>query len=116
MYSLHVCEPPIKMSNNTTGLPSTELSTFLDDRVNRLTSKVGSAEVGEVTIRVVSSSHKTLKTHSLMKDRYSQLFPEQFPYQTKTLFAFEVIDGVDVCFFGMYMQEYGSECPAPNNR
>lgn len=42
--------------------------------------------------------------------------PEQFPYKAKALFAFEEIDGVDVCIFGMHVQEYGSECPKPNNR
>ena len=42
--------------------------------------------------------------------------PESFPYRAKTLFAYEEIDGVDVCFFGMHVQEYGSECPQPNTR
>jgi E1A/CREB-binding protein len=42
--------------------------------------------------------------------------PEQFPYRAKALFAFEEVDGTDVCFFGMHVQEYGSECPCPNTR
>lgn len=43
-------------------------------------------------------------------------FPENFSYRAKALFAFEEIDGLDVCFFGMHVQEYGSDCPAPNNK
>ncbi|MGH0168109.1 UNVERIFIED_CONTAM: hypothetical protein FKN15_053606 [Acipenser sinensis] len=39
---------------------------------------------------------------------------ESFPYRTKALFAFEEIDGADVCFFGMHVQEYGSDAPSPN--
>ena len=46
--------------------------------------------------------------------RYPDEFPEQFPYRARALFAFEEIDGVDVCFFGMHTQEFGSDCPQPN--
>lgn len=42
--------------------------------------------------------------------------PDSFPYRAKAMFAFEEIDGVDVCFFGMHVQEYGSSSPMPNTR
>lgn len=53
-----------------------------------------------------------------MKTRFvdtGQLSAE-FPYRAKALFAYEDIDGHDVCFFGMHVQEYGSDSPSPNTR
>ena len=43
-------------------------------------------------------------------------FQEKYPYKTKAVFCFEVIDGVEVCFFGLHVQEYGSACSKPNTR
>ena len=54
-------------------------------------------------------------THLLVY--YSFRYPENptsFPYRTKALFAFEMVDGVEVCFYGMHVQEYGADCPEPN--
>lgn len=98
----------------TAGLPTTKLSSFLEDRVNSFLQN--ELDVGKVTIRVVSSSDKVLDTRMGMRERFMGEFPSQFPYRTKALFAFQEIDGVDVCFFGMHVQEYGSDCPAPNTR
>ena len=74
------------------------------------------ADAGEITVRVVSSSDKTLDTRTNMRERFAGEFPEQFPYRAKAMFVFEEIDGNDVCFFGMHVQEYGSDCQAPNTR
>ena len=73
-------------------------------------------DAGTVTIRVVFSSDKVLDTHALMKNRFQRSFPESFPYRTKAIVAFQEIDGADVCFFGIHVQEYGSDCQAPNTR
>lgn len=42
--------------------------------------------------------------------------PESFPYRAKAIFAWEDIDGHDIMFYGMHVQEYGSDCPQPNQR
>ncbi|CAF3912076.1 unnamed protein product [Rotaria sp. Silwood1] len=39
---------------------------------------------------------------------------DSYPYRTKAIFAFQEIEGIDVVFFGMYVQEYDEHCPAPN--
>lgn len=98
-------------------LPSTKLGSYLENRVNSFLKKKD-AGAGEVTIRVLSSSEKCVEVKPGMKARYCDTgeMVSSFPYQAKAIFAFEEIDGVDVCFFGMHVQEYGSNSPAPNSR
>ncbi|XP_027872979.1 CREB-binding protein isoform X1 [Xiphophorus couchianus] len=99
-------------------LQSTRLGMYIEDRVNKYLKRQNHPEAGEVFVRVVASSDKTVEVKPGMKARFVDTgeMPDTFPYRTKALFAFEEIDGVDVCFFGMHVQEYGSECPFPNTR
>lgn len=99
-------------------LQSTRLGTYIEDRVNKYLKRQNHPEAGEVFVRVVASSDKMVEVKPGMKSRFvdSGEMSETFPYRTKALFAFEEIDGVDVCFFGMHVQEYGSNCPFPNTR
>jgi len=98
-------------------LPTTRLGTYIETRVNNFLRKK-EADSGEVYIRVVYTGDKQVEVKGGMKKRYvdNQEMLNDFPYRARALFAFEEIDGVDVCFFGMHVQEYGSECPAPNTR
>ncbi|KAK0417727.1 hypothetical protein QR680_013172 [Steinernema hermaphroditum] len=101
-------------------LPHCILSRHIEDRVNKfMVKKCGSTmpEGTEVVIRVLCSTDKELEVKQLMKQKYCiEGFPEKFPYRSKAIFAFEVVDGVEICFFGLHVQEYGSSCPAPNQR
>ncbi|XP_051550734.1 histone lysine acetyltransferase CREBBP-like isoform X3 [Myxocyprinus asiaticus] len=99
-------------------LQTTRLGTYIEDRVNKYLKRQNHPEAGEVFVRVVASSDKTVEVKPGMKARFVDTgeMSETFPYRTKALFAFEEIDGVDVCFFGMHVQEYGSDCPFPNTR
>ncbi|KAG7491521.1 hypothetical protein MATL_G00004320 [Megalops atlanticus] len=121
-----VCDGCLKKSNKSRKenkyaakrLPQTKLGNFLEARVNEFLRRQNHSESGEVTIRVVHVSDKVVEVKPGMKARFvdSGEMAESFPYRTKALFAFEDIDGAEVCFFGMHVQEYGSDCPPPNQR
>ncbi|KAI3360110.1 hypothetical protein L3Q82_014425 [Scortum barcoo] len=121
-----VCDNCLKKANKTRKenkyaakrLPQTKLGGYLETRVNDYLKRQNHPESGEVTIRVVHVSDRVVEVKPGMKSRFvdSGEMSESFPYRMKALFAFEDIDGADVCFFGMHVQEYGSDCPPPNQR
>ncbi|CAI7741054.1 unnamed protein product [Closterium sp. NIES-54] len=71
----------------------------------------------ELVIRVVSSVDKRMET----KPRFLNMFPDgeypkEFPYKSKVVLLFQRIEGVEVCLYAMYVQEFGADCLPPNHR
>ncbi|KAJ8611648.1 hypothetical protein CTAYLR_007882 [Chrysophaeum taylorii] len=89
-------------------LPESDLSTFLE---LRLRSVLGA----EARVRVREAS-KTKESHAV-KPRFAAAhpsYPRAFRATARCVVLFQEIDGVDVLLFGMYVYEYGADCPEPN--
>ena len=94
-------------------LPTCRLSDAIEGHVSASLRKAGKA-CRDLTVRVVSNKQYTYPAIAEMKSRYGDAYPEEFPYQSKMVLAFQTIQGRDVCCFAMYVQEYGPHCPQPN--
>ncbi|XP_062196982.1 probable histone acetyltransferase HAC-like 3 isoform X2 [Phragmites australis] len=111
-------------------LPRTKLSDHVErrlserleqDRQQRASASGKSVEevpgVEGLTVRVVSSTDRVLQVQPRFQEFFKQeKYPREFPYKSKAILLFQKIEGVDVCLFAMYVQEYSSDCPSPNQR
>lgn len=98
-------------------LPKSRLDAHIEERVNNFLQE-NNVNAGKVYIRMVSNSDETMTVQQQMHDLFvkSSELAATFPYRSKSMFAFQEINGVDVLIFAMFVQEYGSECPNPNAR
>jgi hypothetical protein len=98
-------------------LPATKLSSDIEARINNILEKE-KADAGKVDIGIIFSGDKTVEVQPGMKRRFVDAgeMCQTFPYRARSILVFEKIDKVDVCFFAMQVQEYGSDVPMPNTR
>lgn len=120
-------------------LPYTPLSRELEARVHARLAREGQGRVvSDVTVREVSSLRQELTVPeemrsvlALQKELASKAacpqpqpagttvassYPATMPYRQRMVLLWYRMDGVDVCSFALYVQEYGSDAPAPNTR
>ena len=100
-------------------LPRTKLSDFLEGMVIDRLKATGFGDIAStVTIRMVSNTEKHFEVPDVifknMQTEDNTKVPQYMNYQQKCILLFQNIDGVDVCLFCLYVQEFDENCPAPN--
>ena len=118
-------EIPVKLDDLTDSqetwaaesLPETPVSAFIQQRVRDCiaATKIPNAEK-TVTVRVISDCSKKFKVPEVVRKHFRQPAPEvdhkgvippvRVNYKSKAITLFQKIDGLDVCIFMMYVQEY----------
>jgi len=100
-------------------LPKCSLGNFVEGKIrSRMMDFMSKADAEQFTVRVTSnldtkfSVPDEVKRHFILPSRVdgsiSAQFPKIVPYTSKTMLLFQTIDGVDVCLFCMFVQEFDS--------
>lgn len=64
----------------------------------------------------VSCGSTSRRSVSLSNERLTNENAARHRYRSKALSMFQRVDGVEVCLFSMYVQEYGADAPYFNAR
>ena len=100
-------------------LPRTRLSDFIESMVKEQLRATGFASVvPTVTVRMSSNTDQCVEVPEQIIQNFctneGHCLPSYFRYKQKCILLFQEVDGVDVCLFSLYVQEFGDSCPAPN--
>lgn len=117
--------PPVTVSDNAhkqwraSSLPRTKMTDFMEAMVAEQLRSYGFADIiPSVTIRMASNTDQHVEVPEPIVDNMSTAEGRRIPsilgYRQKCVLLFQNIDGVDVCLFCLYVQEFGEACPAPN--
>ena len=102
-------------------LPETNMGQFIEKAIKDELRQLGEPEAADATVlRMVSSCQDNAKTNRYVREGFATTksggYAADYPFKSKALFLFQRLDGIDVLLFVMYVQEYDSSCPQPNNR
>ncbi len=108
-------------------LPRFPLSRYLEKRVAARLKGLGFSDVApSISIRIISSVNESCEVPSVVRRIFRTgnssessggggELPAAIPYRSKAICMFQKLDGIDVCLFTMYVQEYGAGDAIPED-
>lgn len=100
-------------------LPQSKLSKFIESMIYDRLTQMGYAHVMEtLTLRVVSNMSHCMEVSDIIVNNFktheNNKVPRYITYKSKCILLFQNIEGLDVCIFSLYVQEFDHDCPEPN--
>jgi hypothetical protein len=105
-------------------LPETDVSSFIQRKVRQrmISTEFPNAEQ-TVVVRIISDCNRYFKVPEVVRKHFrmaaseveasagqgSAMPPTKVNYRSKAIALFQKVDGLDVCIFCMYVQEYGGD-------
>lgn len=114
-FQCNACaKPPNRLKSKS--LLKCDLSEYVETNVNNFLKT--QMDGCSITVRVLSNENRFSEVKPEMQRRLIEMGKNvpSFPYRAKSIFAFQEVFGSDLCFFALYVQEYGSDCSKPNAR
>lgn len=131
---LHVDPDEHAQNSSCLNIPSCELSIFIQNFLRRGLDKIGEREaaqtlyvralsfpgermaVPEAVVRTFDENVELLAQVRPGKDTSSQRIPAHISYLSRGLYLFQKHEGMEVCLFTIYAQEFGDDCELEANR
>ncbi|CAI5735086.1 unnamed protein product [Hyaloperonospora brassicae] len=121
-------------NSSSLNIPSCELSIFIQDFLRSGLDKAGEHDaartlyvralsfpgehmaVPEIVVRAFDENADRLARMRPGTDTSSQRIPARISYLSRGLYLFQKHEGVEICLFTIYAQEYGDNCELEANR
>uniref|UniRef100_K3WEQ4 histone acetyltransferase n=1 Tax=Globisporangium ultimum (strain ATCC 200006 / CBS 805.95 / DAOM BR144) TaxID=431595 RepID=K3WEQ4_GLOUD len=101
-------------------LQSCALSRFMQTWVRQHLVALGEHEAAQsIAIKVASSIKSSCQVSQVIREQFqsgNQSYPESIDFTSKAIFVFQKINGIEVCIFSMYVQEYDENSNLAANR
>ncbi|OQR91938.1 histone acetyltransferase [Achlya hypogyna] len=124
-------EPPLEPSLDCTSLPESEMSRYLQQCMRDAIPDVEAREslfirastfpqhkffLPASVVDAFASNAEALRSACPDAAHEARELPARVSFTTKSIFLFQKQQGVDVCLFAMYVQEYSDDCELQENR